>query len=56
LNGFNFAGQRLKQNWLRAGFGIEGKVGSGVASAMLNATTEGEAAAYWLAVNYRWAF
>lgn len=56
LGEFNFAGQKLKQNWLRAGAGLEGKLGSGIASATLNATTEGEAAAYWLAVNYRWQF
>jgi uncharacterized membrane protein len=56
LSSFNFAGQALKQTWLRVGAGAEGKIGSGVASAMLNATTEGEAPSYWLAVTYRWMF
>jgi len=56
LGDFKFDGQNLKQNWLRVGVGLEGRVGSGIASATINTTTEGEAAAHWLAVNYRWQF
>ena len=50
------AGQAYKQNWLRAGVGIEGKVGAGIGSLMLNATSAGEMPSYWLAANWRVAF
>ncbi|WP_076593765.1 autotransporter domain-containing protein [Herminiimonas arsenitoxidans] len=53
---FTFPGQNLMQKWLRVGLGIESKVGNGMTSVMLNATTQGEAPSYWLAANYRWVF
>jgi len=51
-----FPGQDLKQNWLRVGLGLEQKTRHGIASLILNATTQGEMPAYWLAANYRWVF
>lgn len=56
LYGFSFGGQEIKQDWLRLGLGVESKIGSGIASLMLNGTTQGEAPSYWLAANYRWEF
>lgn len=45
-----------KQTWLRAGGGVEGKLGDGMASLMLNVTTEGAAPDMWLATAYHMAF
>lgn len=56
LNAFSLDGQKLKQNWLRFGVGLEGKLGNGVASVSLNKTTGGETASYWLAAKYLWQF
>jgi len=56
LYDFGFAGQETRRNWLRLGAGVESKIGGGIASLMLNATTQGDAPSYWLAANYRWEF
>jgi probable HAF family extracellular repeat protein len=56
LFGFDLAGIDYEQDWLRAGVGVEGKVGEGRASLMLNATTQGEAPSYWLAASWQKAF
>ncbi len=56
VSGFNFAGQDIKQNWLRLGAGVETKLGAGILGAMLNVTTQGEAPSYWLSASYRWVF
>jgi hypothetical protein len=56
LTNFSVAGQDLQQTWLRAGASVEGKLGSGIASATIHGTTGCEAASYWLALNYRWQF
>ncbi|EJL88744.1 HAF family repeat protein [Herbaspirillum sp. CF444] len=56
LYSFSFAGQELKQDWLRLGAGIETEIGRGIATLMLNATTQGEAPSYWLMASYRWVF
>lgn len=56
LYGFNFAGQDIKQDWLRLGLGMQSRIGDGIASMMLNATTQGEAPSYWISANYRWEF
>jgi uncharacterized protein YhjY with autotransporter beta-barrel domain len=56
LYGFSFAGQDVKQDWLRVGAGFEAKLGGGVAAVILNATTQGEAPSWWLNANYRWVF
>lgn len=56
LFGFDLPGQKNDQNWLRAGFGVEGKLAGGNASLSLNATTQGETANYWLAANWQKSF
>ena len=53
LFSFEQAGEKYKQNWLKAGVGVEGKLGKGKASVMLNATTEGEMPSTWLAASYQ---
>lgn len=40
LSGFDPPGIKYDRNWLRAGIGAEGKLGEGVGSLMLNATTK----------------
>lgn len=56
LFGFNLPGADLKQNWLRAGLGVEGEVATGTASLMLNVTTRGEVPNAWLAASWQKAF
>jgi hypothetical protein len=56
LYDFSFAGVDLRRTWLRTGAGVEAKVGAGMASVMLNATTQGGTPAYWLAASYRVSF
>jgi probable HAF family extracellular repeat protein len=56
LMGFSLDGVANKRDWLRAGAGVEGKLGGGTASLMLNATTKGEAPSAWLAANWQMAF
>ncbi len=56
LYGFSFDGETYKRNWLRVGAGVEGKMGDGTGSLMLNASTENDAVRYWLAASYRQAF
>lgn len=56
LFGFNLDGQRNQRSWLRAGAGLEGKLGGGMASLMLNVTSRGEAPNAWLAAGWRMAF
>ncbi len=56
LYGFSFDGETYKRNWLRVGAGVEGKLGEGTGSLMLNASTENDAVRYWLAASYRQAF
>ena len=56
VSGFNFAGQDIKQNWLRLGAGVQTKLAAGILGAMLNVTTQGEAPSYWLSASYRWVF
>jgi len=53
---FSLPGRDYKQNWLRAGTGAEIKVGAGVASLILNATTQGENPSYWVTVGYQLQF
>ena len=53
---FNVAGQSYKQNWLKAGVGLEGAVGDGKFSVMLNGTTKSEKSDAWLALSYTMAF
>ena len=56
LFGFNVVGAPNKQTWLRAGGGVEGRLGGGTASLMLNITTEGAAPDMWLATAYQRVF
>ncbi len=56
LFGFDLDGTDYKQDWLRAGVGVEGKLAEGKASLMLNATTNGEMLSYWLAAGWQMAF
>ena len=44
------------QNWLKGGVGVEGQLGKGKVSLMLNGTTEGEAPSSWLAASYQVVF
>lgn len=56
LFGFDLDGAKNKQDWLRAGVGVEGTLAEGLASLMLNATTKGETPSYWLAAGWQRAF
>ena len=54
LSTFELPGQSYRQNWVRAAVGAEAALGGGVGSVMLNGTSEGGDADYWLALNYKW--
>ncbi len=56
LFGFNIDGDKQESNWVRAGAGVEGIVGKGKASVMLNGTTEGQMSNLWLAASYQMNF
>lgn len=56
LFNFDLPGQRNRQNWLRAGLGVEGQLAEGKASLSLNVTTKGDAPNAWLAVSWQRAF
>lgn len=53
LYGFSLGGQTYQRDWLRASVGVEGKIGGGTASLMLNGSTQDDAAKYWIAASYR---
>ena len=54
--GFNLPGRDVKQDWLRAGLGMQGKLAGGAAHVMLNATTQGAVPNVWLAAGWQKAF
>lgn len=56
LFGFDLAGADSKQNWLRAGVGVEGHIADGTASLMLNTSTQGDTPSHWLAVRWQQSF
>ncbi|MDP2823407.1 MAG: autotransporter outer membrane beta-barrel domain-containing protein [Sulfuritalea sp.] len=56
LFGFDLAGPANKQDWLRVGAGVEGKLAEGTASLSVNATSKGEALNTWLAASWQMAF
>jgi len=56
LGNFDLAGMNYRQDWLRAGVGLESKVGPGVASVMLNKTTENNGLDWWAYASYRITF
>ncbi len=53
LSRFDLDGQRLRRSWLRAGLGVEGRVGRGTGSITVHATTRGPMPRYWLAADWR---
>ena len=56
LFSFDLPGEVYEQNWQRLGLGIEGQLGAGKASLMLNSTTQGEMPSFWLAAAYQLSF
>jgi probable HAF family extracellular repeat protein len=56
LFGFDLPSRENQRDWMRAGVGVEGSIGGGVGSLMLNATTKGEAPNIWLAANWQKSF
>ena len=56
FSGFDVVGSDYDQDWIKAGIGIEGELGKGKASLMLNGTTEGEMPSAWAAFSYQVAF
>jgi hypothetical protein len=56
LFSFNLPAQQIRRDWLRLAAGVESRLGPGVASAMLNVTSQGAVPSYWLNVSYQVAF
>ncbi|MGY4531988.1 hypothetical protein ACVW0Y_001104 [Pseudomonas sp. TE3786] len=56
LFSFNLPGEDVTNDWLKAGVGVEGNVGPGKLSLMLNGTTQSEMPNFWLATSYQLAF
>ncbi|MCP4089030.1 MAG: autotransporter domain-containing protein, partial [Gammaproteobacteria bacterium] len=56
LFAFDLDGQDYDSTWLKGGVGIEGQLGEGKVSLMLNGTTRGEMASAWLAASYQVTF
>jgi|GEM_PF-2155968 len=56
LFSFNLPGSDYDQEWFKAGIGIEGDLGKGKVSFMLNGTTEGEMPSAWAAFAYQVKF
>jgi probable HAF family extracellular repeat protein len=52
ISAFDLAGRDLDQFWLRGGIGAEFDVGKGVASFMVNATTQGQDPTIWVRSNW----
>lgn len=53
---FSLPGKTYNQNWLRASLGVEQKIGQGLASLAVNATTPGQEARMWIAASYNLQF
>jgi hypothetical protein len=53
---FNLPGEDVNQNWLKAGAGVEGEVGPGKLSLMVNGTTQSDMPNVWVATSYQLAF
>lgn len=56
LYGFSLPGQRYKRDGLRAAVGVEGKIGKGTGSLMINGSTQSDSSRYWIAASYRMDF
>jgi len=53
---FNLPGEDVTNDWLKAGAGVEGEVGPGKLSLMINGTTQSEMPNFWVATSYQLAF
>jgi len=53
---FNLPGEAVTNDWLKAGFGVEGKTGPGKLSLMINGTTQSEMPNVWVASSYQLMF
>jgi hypothetical protein len=53
---FSVAGQSYQSTWLKGGIGVEGMLGAGKASVMLNGTSQSGMPNAWLAASYQMAF
>ncbi|MEH6511146.1 autotransporter outer membrane beta-barrel domain-containing protein [Halopseudomonas aestusnigri] len=53
---FNLPGEDYQNDWLKAGVGVEGALGDGKASLMLNGTTDSDQPDMWVAASYQLAF
>lgn len=56
LFSFDLDRTKNRQDWLRAGTGLEGPLAGGKVSLMINGTTQGGAPNVWLAANWQMAF
>jgi hypothetical protein len=56
LFAFDLDGEEYDRNWLKGGVGIEGNLGKGKVSLMVNGTTEGEFLSSWVAASYQMTF
>lgn len=56
LGAFSQPGVQYQREWLRLGLGMEAQAGPGVATVMLNGTTESNAPSVWLHFNYHISF
>ena len=56
LFGFSLPGEKVENDWLKAGVGLEGSVGPGKLGLMLNGTTKSAMPNMWVAASYQLAF
>lgn len=56
IGSFALPDQSNRQFWVRGGLGLEADIGSGTASAMINATTEGGDADFWVRTSWMQKF
>lgn len=56
LFSFSLPGQSYESTWLKGGVGVEGMLGKGKASVMLNGTTRSAMSNAWLAASYQLIF
>ncbi|MBP2870030.1 MULTISPECIES: autotransporter outer membrane beta-barrel domain-containing protein [Pseudomonas] len=53
---FSLPGEQVRNDWVKAGAGIEGLIGPGKATLMLNGTSKSEMPNLWLAASYQLTF
>jgi outer membrane autotransporter protein len=53
---FSLPGDKVSTDWIKAGVGVEGDVGPGKLSLMLNGTSKSDMPNVWLAASYQMAF